>query len=153
MTPAAIDFHLAAVREARAAYRWYLRRSTAAAGRFRAPWTRRCSRSGRRPTAGPPTCTARAVAPCVVSLTSWCTVGSRLEYKSSRWRKAGGSPDIGGEGSDGRSTDPVALLASFGVTALTPDDFVCRLLDSGIVAAAAAEQRAALSRPALSVDE
>ncbi len=36
MTPAAIDFHPAAVREARAAYRWYLRRSTAAAGRFRA---------------------------------------------------------------------------------------------------------------------
>ena len=44
-------------------------------------------------------------------------------------------------------------LAPFGVTALTPDDFVCRLLDSGIVAAAAAEQQAALSRPALSVDE
>ncbi len=48
---------------------------------------------------------------------------------------------------------PAAVLQPFGVTALTPDDFVCRLMDSGIVTAAAAEQRAAMTRPALSVDE
>jgi len=48
---------------------------------------------------------------------------------------------------------PAAVLQPFGVTALTPDDFVCRLMDSGIVVAAAAEQRAALSRPALSPAE
>jgi hypothetical protein len=48
---------------------------------------------------------------------------------------------------------PAAVLQPFGVTARTPDDFVCRLMDGGVVVAAAAEQRAALRRPALSVDE
>jgi hypothetical protein len=48
---------------------------------------------------------------------------------------------------------PAAVLQPFGVTALTPDDFVCRLLDSGGVAAAAAAQRATMTRPALSLDE
>ena len=36
MTPPGIDFHPAAVREARKAYRWYGRRSAAAANRFQA---------------------------------------------------------------------------------------------------------------------
>jgi toxin ParE1/3/4 len=35
MIPPEIDFHPAAVREARKAYRWYLRRSPVAASRFR----------------------------------------------------------------------------------------------------------------------
>lgn len=36
MIPPEIDFHTAAVREARKAYRWYLRRSASAASRFQA---------------------------------------------------------------------------------------------------------------------
>jgi plasmid stabilization system protein ParE len=36
MSPSQIEFHPAAVKEARTAYRWYLRRSAAAAGRFKA---------------------------------------------------------------------------------------------------------------------
>jgi plasmid stabilization system protein ParE len=36
MTPSEIDIHPAAVKEARKAYRWYLRRSAAAANRFQA---------------------------------------------------------------------------------------------------------------------
>lgn len=48
---------------------------------------------------------------------------------------------------------PPSALSPFGVAAVHPDDFVCQLMDSGIVVAAAAEQRAALSRPALSPSE
>jgi plasmid stabilization system protein ParE len=36
MSPSEIEFHPAAVKEARKAYRWYLRRSATAAGRFKA---------------------------------------------------------------------------------------------------------------------
>ncbi len=36
MSPSQIDLHPGAIKEARAAYRWYLRRSAAAAGRFKA---------------------------------------------------------------------------------------------------------------------
>ncbi len=36
MSPSQIELHPAAVKEARKAYRWYLRRSAAAAGRFKA---------------------------------------------------------------------------------------------------------------------
>jgi len=36
MSPIQIEFHPGAIKEARTAYRWYLRRSAAAAGRFKA---------------------------------------------------------------------------------------------------------------------
>lgn len=44
-------------------------------------------------------------------------------------------------------------MSPFGIAAAPPDSFVYQLMDSGIVASAAAEQRAALNRPALSVAE
>ena len=48
---------------------------------------------------------------------------------------------------------PPSVLSPFGVSAETPDDFLLSLMDSGIVVSAAAEHRASLTRPALSVTE
>jgi hypothetical protein len=48
---------------------------------------------------------------------------------------------------------PPSVLDPFGVAAETPDNFLLSLMDSGIVVAAAAEHRAALTRPPLSVAE
>jgi PIN domain len=48
---------------------------------------------------------------------------------------------------------PPSVLAPFGVAALVPDAFVHQLLGSGIVVSAAAEHRASLRRPLLSVAE
>jgi hypothetical protein len=44
---------------------------------------------------------------------------------------------------------PEATLAPFGVAAVTPDEFTIQLFDSGIVIDAATQQRAALTRPAM----
>jgi hypothetical protein len=48
---------------------------------------------------------------------------------------------------------PASYLAPFGVTAAEPDTFVLPLMQSGIIVSAAAEHRAALVRPPLSVVE
>jgi hypothetical protein len=48
---------------------------------------------------------------------------------------------------------PTEGLRPFGIQAVEPDLFVLRFVDTGIVAATAAEQQSALSRPALSVAE
>jgi hypothetical protein len=48
---------------------------------------------------------------------------------------------------------PTAILGPFGVVAAEPDTFVCQLLESGIVVSAAADHRASLKRPAMSVAE
>jgi hypothetical protein len=48
---------------------------------------------------------------------------------------------------------PPDHLRPFKMIAVEPDPFVLRFVDSGIVATAAAEHRASLSRPALSVSE
>ncbi len=48
---------------------------------------------------------------------------------------------------------PAIVLRPFGVVAATPDAFAYQLLESGIVAAAAADHRAALTRPAMSGSE
>jgi hypothetical protein len=48
---------------------------------------------------------------------------------------------------------PSAILRPFGMDAITPDAFLLRLLESSIVVTAAAEQRASLTRPPLSVAE
>jgi hypothetical protein len=48
---------------------------------------------------------------------------------------------------------PPATLAPFHIVALEPDSFVYQLMASGIVATAAADHRASLSRPPMSVSE
>jgi hypothetical protein len=48
---------------------------------------------------------------------------------------------------------PSSVLDPFGVQAVVPDAFLLRLLETGIVVAAATEHRASLSRPSLSVAE
>jgi hypothetical protein len=48
---------------------------------------------------------------------------------------------------------PAATLTPFGIVAVEPDTFVLQFLQSGIVVSAAAEQRAAMTRPALTVEE
>ncbi len=48
---------------------------------------------------------------------------------------------------------PAETLRPFGVVAASPDAFVHQLLNSGIVASAAAEQRASLRNPAMSPTE
>jgi hypothetical protein len=48
---------------------------------------------------------------------------------------------------------PPAVLSPFGVVAVGPDAFVFQLVVTGVVTASAAEHRASLTRPALSVPE
>jgi hypothetical protein len=48
---------------------------------------------------------------------------------------------------------PAETLRPFGIVALEPDAFAHQLLESGIVASAAADHRASLSRPPLSSSE
>lgn len=48
---------------------------------------------------------------------------------------------------------PAAVLGAFGISAVEPDTFAFQLLESGIVAQAAAEHRASLQQPPLSVAE
>jgi hypothetical protein len=48
---------------------------------------------------------------------------------------------------------PSATLAPFHVMAVEPDPFVYQLMESGIVESAAAEHRASLTRPAMSVSD
>ncbi len=48
---------------------------------------------------------------------------------------------------------PAAVLNPFGVTAEPPDIFIRRLLEIGVVVAAATEHRASMSRPAMSPGE
>lgn len=48
---------------------------------------------------------------------------------------------------------PLDVLRPFGLAAVVPDSFVSQLMESGIVVAAAAEHRAALTRPTMSADE
>jgi hypothetical protein len=48
---------------------------------------------------------------------------------------------------------PLEVLSSFGLAAVAPDSFVSHLMGSGIVVAAAAEHRAALTRPPMSPTE
>jgi hypothetical protein len=48
---------------------------------------------------------------------------------------------------------PPTILGPYGIAAVPPDTFVLQLLDSGIVAVAAAEHRASLMRPPLAVAE
>jgi hypothetical protein len=48
---------------------------------------------------------------------------------------------------------PLDVLRPFGLVAAVPDSFVSQLMDSGIVVAAAAEHRAALTRPSMSPAE
>jgi plasmid stabilization system protein ParE len=49
MSPSEIDLHPVAVKEARAAYRWYLRRSAMAAARFRAAFEAALSQIAQAP--------------------------------------------------------------------------------------------------------
>lgn len=46
---------------------------------------------------------------------------------------------------------PATALSPFGIIAAEPDTFVFQLMDSGIVDSAAADHRASLTRPAMSV--
>jgi hypothetical protein len=48
---------------------------------------------------------------------------------------------------------PAAHLTAFGIVAVEPDTFVCQLMESGIVEAAAADHRASLTRPPMSAPE
>jgi hypothetical protein len=48
---------------------------------------------------------------------------------------------------------PASTLRPFGVVAVKPDTFTYQLLESGIVTSAAADHRASLTRPAMSVSE
>jgi hypothetical protein len=47
---------------------------------------------------------------------------------------------------------PASVLSAFGITTATPDVFVVQLAESGIVASAAADHRASLKRPPMTVD-
>lgn len=48
---------------------------------------------------------------------------------------------------------PPAALAPFHIVAIEPDAFVYQLMESGIVASAAADHRASLTRPSMSASE
>ncbi|MCI0460282.1 MAG: PIN domain-containing protein [Gemmataceae bacterium] len=48
---------------------------------------------------------------------------------------------------------PADILRPFGITAVEPDTFLVQLLDTGFVVSAAAEHRASLRRPPMSVAE
>jgi len=48
---------------------------------------------------------------------------------------------------------PGDTLSPFGIAAVTPDQFLIQLLDTGFVVAAATEHRASLRRPPMSVEE
>ena len=106
MSPSEIEVHPAAVKEARKAYRWYLRRSATAAGRFKAALQAALSKSSSRPTAGRPICTERAIVfSAVVDLLS-CTATEGSVCRSWPWRTARNGPDTGKGANSARSKDP-----------------------------------------------